>query len=151
MCCTLNGLYYPSTEHQGVIRILSAPAVNTEQPGVVRYRARRRPCHVYTAVNSKHPPPTLCKSIKLSSFQNNLKQARRFCCLLLQSQSLNVQNYITLELGTKGKEIFFGWTKDFYSRNIGNIEVSVLGSSYDFKQRGETPAHTVQQGFFCPC
>ena len=36
-----------------------------------------------------------------------------------------MQNYITLELGTKGKEIFFGWTKDFCCLNIGNIEVSL--------------------------
>ena len=61
-----------------------------------------------------------------------------------------MQNYITLELGTKGKEIFFGWTKDFCCLNIGSIEVSVLGSSYDFKQRGETPAHTAPAGLLLP-
>ena len=63
-----------------------------------------------------------------------------------------MQNYITVELGTytKGKEIFSGWTKDFCCLNIGNIEVSVLGSSYDFKQRGETASHTAPAGLLLP-
>ena len=68
----------------------------------------RGPHQIYTAVNSKHPHPTLCKFIKLF-FQFFYTKQGGFCCLLVQFS--NVQNAklhnITLELDTEGERIIF--------------------------------------------